>query len=148
MKDEERKECLKKIRENLETELENLLKKEKNNENEEKAERIKELLKLSDEELIEELERNYKEKNGENKELSDQELDNVVGGGLFDILKEAFKQADKLINEGHWVEPPKYRCPKCGSRNVKNWDPGVLSNMVVKCQSCGFEGSRDTSKTM
>ena len=41
------------------------------------------------------------------------------------------------------IDPPKYPCPKCGSKNVGNYDPGTLWQMRVYCKNCGFFGCRD-----
>ncbi len=41
------------------------------------------------------------------------------------------------------VSPPKYPCPKCGSWNVKNTDPGIWWQMRVICYDCSFRGPRD-----
>ena len=41
------------------------------------------------------------------------------------------------------VSPPKYPCPKCGSWDVKNYDPGWFYRMRVICTKCGAFCERD-----
>ena len=70
-------------------------------------------------------------------ELPDELLDEVSGGGLWDWVCGWF--------ETDLVDPPKYPCPKCGSWNVRNYDPGAFYMMRVACNDCHFWGCRDGS---
>ncbi len=63
-------------------------------------------------------------------ELPDELLDAVAGGGFF--TEEDLK--------GKEVFPPMHPCPKCKSKNVKNYDPGGMFQMRVKCLDCGYWG--------
>ena len=98
-----REEGIKLLRNNLEAELERLSKMEANEEAKKGTEEIKRLLGLSDDELAKEFE--SKRKNNENKELNEEELDNVAGGvivdrGMFDywIIDE---KTGKIIDNEH-----------------------------------------------
>ena len=78
-------------------------------------------------------------------EVSEETLEKVSGGQDFGTYN-----ADKICNSiGHiysdypQVDPPKYPCPKCGSWNVGNYDPGSMYQMRVYCKDCGFFGCRD-----
>ena len=73
-------EKVKELRERLEKKLEELEKVEGADRSERAIEETKALLALSDEELINKIEENYKEKQDSNKEISEEELDNVAGG--------------------------------------------------------------------
>ena len=66
------------------------------------------------------------------KELNEKELEQVAGGHDI-VFHEDWQQ----------VTPIKWPCPKCGSRNVLNLDPGALWQMRVFCGDCGFYGCRD-----
>ena len=82
-------------------------------------------------------------------ELNDSEMQKVVGGyysGTYDQDPQGW------INQDNWngrnkkrVDPPKWKCPKCFSWDVTNYDPGWLSQMRVHCKNCGFWGCRDGS---
>ena len=81
-------EKVKELRERLEKKLEELEKVEGADRSERAIEETKAFLALSDEELIKKIEENYKEKQDSNKEMSEEELDNVAGGwGLNDMWK-------------------------------------------------------------
>ena len=72
-------------------------------------------------------------------ELADDSLDKVAGGKL--------GSGEKLIDsEGqHWTvydTGDLYPCPKCGSTEVENWDPGPYKKMWVKCFHCQYWGER------
>ena len=64
-------------------------------------------------------------------EMSDEELDQIAGGK--DIPYGTAKELKYV----------KWACPKCGSKNVINYDPGVWYQMRVACRDCGFYGCRD-----
>ena len=78
--------------------------------------------------------------------LPDEALDAMAGG---DDFWSQFKEFDKTITEPSTpyppVKPPKWPCPKCGSWNVFNYDPGVFRLMRVRCLDCCFYGCRDGS---
>lgn len=85
-------------------------------------------------------------------EMSEEELNEVVGGR--DVYCVTYKQDpeewDYLDRKysAHFekkVNPPKWPCPKCGSKNVSNYNPGFLLQMRVFCKDCGFLGCRDGS---
>ena len=79
-------EKVKELRERLEKKLEELEKVEGADRSERVIEETKALLALSDEELINKIEENYKEKQDSNKEMSEEELDNVAGGSFEDYI--------------------------------------------------------------
>lgn len=64
------------------------------------------------------------------KKLSDKEIKEVSGG------------KDIPYGSLHSLESVKYACPKCGSWEVFNYDPGVFYEMRVACTECGFYGTR------
>ena len=85
-------------------------------------------------------------------EMSDEELNEIAGGkdvyfipynqdpSYWDWLDNKYeKQFEKKVN------PPKWPCPKCGSKEVSNYDPGAFLQMRVFCKNCGFLGCRDGS---
>ena len=73
----------------------------------------------------------------EKEKLSLDELEGAAGGmGLF---------ADRDDERNYTYRDevtPEYFCPKCGSRDVRNYDPGPAWQMRVKCLSCGYFGCR------
>ena len=96
------------------------------------------------------MENNDVRKNAENaQELRDEDVQEVAGGA-YDGTYEQDPQG--WINQDNWyarhrerVNPPKWPCPKCGSWEVTNLDPGALYMMRVHCKACGFFGCRDGS---
>ena len=72
----------------------------------------------------------------EDVELSDGALDAAAGVSFVGEISDPYPQ----------VNPPKWPCPKCGSWNVINYDPGVIYLMRVKCKDCHFYGCRDGSR--
>ena len=70
--------------------------------------------------------------------LSAENLKKISGG--YDL---GTKNSESIARSLSNVNPPKYPCPKCGSWNVANNDPGALFKMRVYCQNCGFYGCRD-----
>ena len=138
-------EKVKELRERLEKKLEELEKVEGADRSEKAIEETKAFLALSDEELINKIEENYKEKQDNNKEMSEEELDNVAGGAdLFDMIEYGFtKTWDMCFDQYKKVTPAKYCCPKCGTRDVDNIDIGFMYEMRVICHRCGFRGCKD-----
>ena len=140
-------EKVKELRERLEKKLEELEKVEGADRSERAIEETKAFLALSDEELINKIEENYKEKQDSNKEMSEEELDNVAGGSAIETIEKAFgKTWDMLFDSYDKVTPAKYSCPKCGSRDVDNIDIGFMYEMRVICHQCGFRGCKDGGK--
>ena len=83
--------------------------------------------------------------NSKPQKITDVELTTINGGRNLGT-----KGADRICNGigNIWndyvkLESPKYPCPKCGSWNVGNYDPGTLYQMRVYCKDCGFFGCRD-----
>ena len=138
-------EKVKELRERLEKKLEELEKVEGADRSERAIEETKAFLALSDEELINKIEENYKEKQDSNKEMSEEELDNVAGGGeIIDAVKYGFSKTwDMCFDQYKKVTPAKYCCPKCGTRDVDNIDIGFMYEMRVICHRCGFRGCKD-----
>ena len=85
----------------------------------------------------------------ETKELSDQELQEAVGGyysGTYDQDPQGWlNQDDWFSNSMDRISKPKWPCPRCGSWDVTNFDPGWFQQMRVHCKKCGFWGCRDGS---
>ena len=143
-------EKVKELRERLEKKLEELEKVEGADRSERAIEETKAFLALSDEELINKIEENYKEKQDSNKEMSEEELDNVAGGfevidgEIIDAVKQGFSNMwDFCFDKYKKVTPAKYCCPKCGTRDVDNIDIGFMYEMRVICHRCGFRGCKD-----
>lgn len=128
------------LREVLNKKLEELEKVEGEKRSEGTIEETKALLALSDEELIKKVEENYKEK-CDDKEISDEELDNVAGGSLFTVMGEILY--DHMAGNYYRKSKVKYSCPNCGSWDVDNIDIGAFYKMRVICHKCGFRGCRD-----
>ena len=142
-------EKVKELRERLEKKLEELEKVEGADRSERAIEETKALLALSDEDLIKKIVEKAKERQAGNKEMSEEELDNVAGGAdLFDTFKDIVSwEWDEVIgNNYRKVTPVKYSCPICGSRNVDNIDIGWFYEMRVVCHQCGFHGCKDGSE--
>lgn len=82
-------------------------------------------------------------------ELTDEELDLASGGVYitsYDNCPSIWRDNDNyLAGLYSRVSPPKYACPKCGSWDVSNYDPGIFFQMRVFCKTCGFYGCRDGS---
>ena len=77
-------------------------------------------------------------------ELSDDELDRIAGGAE-EVDKDRIIMAVYMCEyhfKWKYVDPPKYPCPICGSKNVLNYDPGQFSLMRVICLDCGEFRSR------
>lgn len=78
-------------------------------------------------------------------EVPVEKLESVSGGTYFGTSK-ADKVCDaigEIYTDYVRVNPPKWPCPKCGSWNVGNYDPGTIWQMRVYCKDCGFFGCRD-----
>ena len=71
--------------------------------------------------------------------LPDEVLDAVAGGG------DLFEDIVGMFQFYELVDPPKWPCPKCGSWNVLNHDPGAFRQIRVQCRDCRFFGCRDGS---
>ena len=74
-----------------------------------------------------------------------EKLEKASGGvnlGTEDADKICFAIGD-IYTDYVRVDPPKWPCPKCGSWNVGNYDPGTIYQMRVYCKDCGFFGCRD-----
>lgn len=67
-------------------------------------------------------------------ELSDPQLDEVVGG--IEETRSYYRSHFTMIS------PPTYCCPQCSSWNVINYDPGDLRVMRIYCADCGYVGER------
>ena len=85
-------------------------------------------------------------------ELSDEKMNEAVGGtdvywSTYDEDPSYWNYRDKVFCEryGKRVNPPKWPCPKCGSNEVSNYDPGAFYQIRVFCKKCGFLGCRDGS---
>ena len=146
-------ENVKELREKLEKKLEELEKVEGADRSERAIEETKALLALSDEDLIKKIVEKAKERQAGNKEMSEEELDNVAGGveiidgEIIDAVKQGFSNMwDFCFDKYKKVTPAKYSCPKCGSRNVDNIDIGWFYEMRVVCHQCGFHGCKDGSE--
>jgi len=76
-------------------------------------------------------------------ELTIDDLDQAAGG--MSLFQDHDDEANYTYRDLY--NPPKYRCPKCGSRNVLNYDPGEVWQMRVKCNDCGYFGCRGDADT-
>lgn len=79
-------------------------------------------------------------------ELSDEALEAVAGGFVSIRIEKTVTFIDGLKCKE--VDTVKYPCPKCGSWNVKNYDPGWFRQMRVAClqQNCRYRGIRGEKK--
>ena len=64
--------------------------------------------------------------------LAIEDLDEAAGG--WNISEKSLYKYE--------LARPIYCCPKCMSKNVKNYDPGDIFEMRVKCNDCGYYGER------
>ena len=82
-------------------------------------------------------------------EIVDEDKINTVTGGRnfghgdWKVEQEKYLAIGYMWRDFPRLETPKYPCPKCGSWNVGNYDPGDLYLMRVYCKDCGFYGCRD-----
>ena len=76
---------------------------------------------------------------------SEDELERVSGGRLLlsGNADDIYYAIGDIYNDYLLVEPPKYPCPRCGSWNVGNYDPGTIWQMRVFYKDCRFFGCRD-----
>ena len=72
-------------------------------------------------------------------ELSEKELNEVSGG--FPENEQYYRAHFAML------APPKYPCPRCGSWNIINFDPGVLYVMRIACYDCDYVGERGDTET-
>lgn len=78
-------------------------------------------------------------------ELTDETVEKTTGGRLFstyyadDIAHEIGQVFEGLKRTDEVTRP----CPRCGSWNVANYDPGTFYQMRVYCKECGFYGCRN-----
>ena len=78
-------------------------------------------------------------------EVSEETLEKVSGGQYYvtDNADAVCSAIGEIYSDFIRVNPPKYPCPKCGSKNVGNYDPGAIYQMRVYCKDCGFFGCRN-----
>lgn len=79
---------------------------------------------------MEEVEAFLKARTQEDAPLSMDELDEAAGGG------------NREFPFGKYLSETKFRCPKCGSCNVRNFDPGWFWVVRIECNDCGYYGER------
>ena len=90
----------------------------------------------------------------ENKNLTEEELGKVAGGGISaampaNLTREQFEEEviRIYVNGRKWNRVAvKYGCPKCGSMDVINLDPGELYKMRVACLKCFSICDKDGGK--
>ena len=78
-------------------------------------------------------------------EESLENLEKASGGANFgtDNADEICFAIGNIYPDFVQIDSPKWPCPKCGSWNVGNYDPGTIYQMRVYCKDCGFFGCRD-----
>ena len=86
-----------------------------------------------------------REKKSKRIPLSTDNLERVSGGSNYgtENADEICLAIGDMFTDLALIDTPKWPCPKCGSWNVGNYDPGVFFQMRVYCKDCGFFGCRD-----